>query len=635
MDPRRRFDSARLVTFGTLVSLMFVILVVRLVRLQLVQSEIFLRQSETNRVRIVEKPPLRGLMFDRRNRLLVDNYPSYSLFAVPELIESSHSRDTLLTLTGLTGEEFDRRLHRIEGNRYTPVRIMRDLSFELLAALEERRVHIPGIVFRVETKRAYLHSIAPHALGHIGELTEDQADRYPDLKPGDMIGMAGLELQWNGELTGKKGYDYLEVDALGRIVGPLSGVESIPPKPGSDIILTIDLELQEKAEELLGDWAGAVVCIEPLTGEILAMASKPDFPSETFADVLTPERWKRLQEDPATPMLNRAVQGLYPPGSIFKMAVLIGGIETGAITTGWEIECGGGYQLGRRWFNCWNRGGHGEVGHRRSIEASCDVFYYMLGWRMGLDRFYSSCRKFGFGQPTGVDLPGDASGLLPDREFMDRYYGKERWGVGQMFNMSIGQGDVLVTPLQSAVYTATIANGGWWITPHLVKSIRTADGTERDPEYAVRRETGFSEETVRLVREDMLLVTEGRAGTATWLYDPRLHVAAKTGTSQNPHGDDHALYCAFAPFDDPQIAVVVIIEHGKHGTSTAGPIAHSLIRQHLELDDATWLRWRARVIARQEAALKIQMELEAEQSVVEQPDTLAVTVEPDTTGDVE
>lgn len=391
-------------------------LILRLARLQLVQSEIYLRQSQTNRVRIVEKPPLRGLMYDRNGQLLVDNFPSYTLLAIPEMIDNDPDvRDSLLELTGLRGEEFDRRLHKVPGNRYTPMRILRDIDFKLLASIEERRAHLPGIMFRVETKRAYPNPVAPQTLGHIGEMKEDQQERFPDLRPGDIVGLSGLEERWNGELIGRTGYEYVEVDALGRAIGPLEGVQPIPAEAGSDLILTIDLELQKYAEELMGDMTGATVAIQPKTGEVLAIVSKPDYPPETFAGLLTPDEWAKLQADPGTPLLHRAVQGVYPPGSIFKPAVLTAGFASETITENWKVTCVGGYQLGRRWFRCWNRGGHGEVEHNESISQSCDVFYYLLGMRMGMDTFHDQIQRFGFGRRTGIDLPHESEAAAEPR----------------------------------------------------------------------------------------------------------------------------------------------------------------------------------------------------------------------------
>jgi penicillin-binding protein 2 len=550
----------------------------------------------------MEQPPLRGLMFDRKGKLLVDNYPSYTLLAIPQMMDGYPAiRDSLLSIIGLSIEEFNARLHRIAGNRFTPVRIVRDMSFEMMASLEERKAHLPGILFRVETKRAYPQAMASHTLGHIGELKEDRLQDFEGQRAGDIIGLSGLEGRWNQELIGQRGFDYLEVDALGRVVGSLPGAQAIPAIAGSDLVLTIDFDLQLLAEELLGEQSGSVVAIEPKTGEVLAIVSKPDYPPETFAGLLTPEDWQLLQEDPKTPLLHRAVQGLYPPGSIFKMAMLSAGLQSETINTSWKVTCVGGYQLGRRWFNCWHHGGHGEVDHELSIESSCDVFYYLLGNKMGIDVFYDNIRRFGFGKVTGIDLPHESNGLLPSRVFMDRKYGKDRWTSGHLFNNAIGQGDVLVTPLQSACYTAALANSGWWITPHMVKGVRDPNGEYRELEYSERFETGFDSEVLTTVRNDMLEVTKGALGTAHWLQDPRIEVAGKTGTAQNP-GIDHGLFVGFAPFEDPQIAVAVIVEHGEHGSTAAAPIAFKLIRRHLGYDEETWQRYRWRVIQAQRAA---------------------------------
>ncbi len=600
MNYPRRFQGVRLIALTLFFSLFMLLLWIRLFRLQLVQAELYQRQSETNRIRVEEIPPLRGLMLDRNQRLIVDNYPSYTLMVVPYYYrEESAYRDTLLSLINLDEEEFLRRLNRIPGNRYTPVRILHDLPFNQYAAIEERCVHLPGVSFQIQPKRAYLSRVASHSLGHIGELKEDEVSQYSGQNAGDMVGLSGLEKTWNHELIGKKGYVYHEVDAMGRVVGLLEGVDLISSVQGSDLILTIDLDLQEYAEELLGNGPGAIVCLEPATGEVLVIASKPDYPPETFANVLSAEQWNALQSDPDKPLIHRAIQGVYPPGSIFKMAVLSAGLESGVITPQWEITCRGGYQFGRRWYNCWNKHGHGNINHQLAIEASCDVFFYLLGAKLGIDRYYDMISRFGFGNSTGIDLPNESEGILPNRSYFDKRYGKGNWSEGVLFNIAIGQGEVLITPIQAAVYSAILANGGWWITPHLVKNIRTPAGLRKTSERFQRQETGFSAETMSRVREDMLRVTEGGRGTARWLYDPRVQVAGKTGSAQNPRGKDHALFVAFAPYEDPQIAVAVIVEFGEHGSTTAAPIAYKIIRRYLGLDEDTWRQYRAGILGAQ------------------------------------
>ncbi len=615
VNEKTRFSTERLLPIYILITLIFGLIGFRLFRLQVVQAETYLKKSETNRVKAVELTPLRGLMLDRNGELIVDNYPAYTLYAVPYAIDQNpHVRDSLLTLTGLSDDVFEERLRKIPNNRYTPVRIMRDVPFQLYVALEERKVHLPGISFQVEPKRAYHHRVASHAFGHIGELKEHEAARFPEQDVGDIVGLAGLERTWNHVLRGKKGYNYLEVDVMGRVIGPIAGIEHKSPQPGQDLILTIDVFLQEYAEELLGDRAGSVVAIEPKTGEVLVIASKPDYPAETFANVLTREQWRALQEDPQTPLLHRAIQGAYPPGSIHKMAVLSAGLGSGVIDTTFEATCRGGLYLGR-WFGCWKKSGHGVVNHRAAIEQSCDVFFYTLGLKMGIDRYSEWVGKFPFGVKTGIDLEHETSGLLPSRAFFNRKYGENRWTDGHLFNIAIGQGDMLVTPLQSACYAASLANGGWWITPHLVKGLRNPDSTMVWVEGFERHEVGIDTSIINLARADMLQVTEGARGTAHWLYDPRIEVAGKTGTSQNPHGLDHALFVAFAPFDDPQIALGVVVEHGEHGSTAAAPIAYKLIRAYLGLDEEGWRKYRAKVLS---AIAERRAQEEAERARTEQ-----------------
>ncbi|MBD3167567.1 penicillin-binding protein 2, partial [bacterium] len=519
-----------------------------------------------------------------------------SLYAVPrEIRENPAAEDTLLKLIDIDREEFRRRLGRIRNNRWTPVRILRDVHFRTYAAIEERKVHMPGVLFLIEPKRAYRYRLAAHTLGHIGELKEEEANRYEDLEAGDVVGLAGVEKTWNDALMGKKGYNYMEVDAHGRTVGPLPNADPIPPQPGSDLLLTLDLELQQYCEDLMHEKVGSIVAIEPATGEVLAIVSKPDYPPETFANVLSTEEWRTLQEDPDTPLLHRAVMGAYPPGSIFKMAVLAAGLQTNTVTLRSKVTCEGGYLLGNRWFNCWLKSGHGEVTHQGAIESSCDVYFYLLGREMGVDAFHEQISRFRFGQRTGIDLPTESAGLLPDRDYFNRRYGKN-WTDGLLFNIAIGQGEVLTTPLQAAAYTAALANGGWWYEPHLVHKVHHIDGREEQPEYAVRHDAGFDADIMEVVREDMLRVTEGAIGTAAWLYDPRIHVPGKTGTAQTPHGDDHAWFVAFAPYEEPEIAVAVLVEHGEHGSTAAAPLAFKTIRKWLGLDEGWWRAYRAKVL---------------------------------------
>ncbi|MBZ0264438.1 penicillin-binding protein 2 [bacterium] len=600
MSETAQFSRLRLFFLIFIMTVFFLILSYRLLRLQVMQSETYLQQSETNRMRIVEVAPLRGLMFDRNQNLLVDNYPSYELMVVPKAIhENPAAKDTLLALIGLEEEEFDRRLGRIRKNLYKPVRILHDVSFSLYAAIEERKIYLPGVSFEVHPKRAYLYNLLTHTLGHIGELKESDSQRRRGLEAGDIIGLSGIEQVWNDSLMGKKGYLYKEVDVVGRIIGDIPNVAPIPPVEGADIILSIDLELQRYSEELLGENPGSVVAIEPATGEVLVLASKPDYPPETFANVLTQEQWKALQEDPDTPLIHRAVQGVYPPGSIFKMGVLGAGLQTATIDTNWSVTCVGGYQLGRRWFKCWNKAGHGEVKHRTAIESSCDVYFYLLGLKLGIDKFHTQLSQFGFGSKTGIDLPHESEGLLPSGQYFRKRYG-ENWSEGHLFNIAIGQGEVLVSPLQAAVYTACLANNGWWKTPHLVKGTKHGETIFPVDEVETHK-VSLDSEVIDILRRDMLRVTEGPRGTAKWLYDPRVQVAGKTGTAQNA-GEDHAWFVAFAPYDDPKIAVAVLVEFGEHGSTAAAPIAYKVIRKHLGLDEETWQQYRWKIIREQQAA---------------------------------
>jgi penicillin-binding protein 2 len=575
-------DIKRLWILMGVTTLAFLVLFWRLIQLQIVQAEEFLEVSEGNRIRAVEIEPVRGRIFDRHGNLLVDNRPSFSVFVIPyEIRRRTQTADYLARLLELDKQSMDEKIARQRSQPFQPVRIARDVPFVHIAALEERMSELPGVLVRIESKRYYPVSIAPHLIGYLGELAQEDPVKFPGLKVGDMVGKTGLELTYDAELRGQKGVRYIQVDALGRELGEVYPEKAVPPVPGPDVFLTLDLHLMNYADSLLGDRAGSVVAMDPWSGEIYVLLSKPRYNPDVFSGVLSPETWKQLQEDPAKPLLHRAIQSGYPPGSTLKMAILAAALESGAIGNDYTTNCPGSFRLGRRTYACWKPEGHATVGNIKSIEESCDVFYYKVGLEAGLDAIESMLRMLRFGVPTGIDLDAEASGLVPSKEYYDQRYGPKGWTKGVIPNISIGQGEVLVTPLQMARFCAILATRGYYIQPHLYGGLTPANW-DAFPDANFRQEkVELHPETWDIIQEGMRRVLHGEHGTAQWL-NPPTPMAGKTGTAQNPHGEDHAWFVAFAPYQNPKIAVSVLVEHGEHGSTTSAPIAVRLILEFLK-----------------------------------------------------
>jgi penicillin-binding protein 2 len=355
------------------------------------------------------------------------------------------------------------------------------------------------------------------------------------------------------------------------------------PVAGKTLHLTLDAKLQTMAESLLVGKTGAIVAIEPSTGEVLAIASSPTYDPNIFAGAVLSSDWGKLLSDPVKPMLNRAVQATYPSGSAIKMAMLTEGLESGDISVDWKVSCGGALRVGNRSFACWRKQGHGRMGVLDAVEQSCDVFFYTLGLRIGVDGVHRAMMRYHLGMKTGIDSGTELAGLAPSEDYYNRRYGPNGWTRGFIPSIAIGQGEVLVTPLQMCAFIAAIADGHVWRQPHLVREILDpSTGKVEVPDNHTSQPIDATPETIELIREATRRVVMGAHGTAHSLCDPELVMAGKTGTAQNPHGEDHAWFVAYAPFDNPQIAVCVLVEFGGHGSSAAAPLAGQLMRAYLK-----------------------------------------------------
>lgn len=571
------------------VAALFGILGIRLFDLQVVRSETYRRLSEENRIRVVPVDAPRGHILDRNGEVLVCNRPSYVVSVVPfKLRQMDETIRALGEIVEVSPDAINERVNKSMYRRFEPVKIKRDIDFETLAIIQEHKLDLPGVIYQVEPRREYLQGrLGAHFLGAVGEISSQELEALAShgYRHGSLVGKWGLEKQYEPILRGDDGVQYVEVSALGREIGPLPDRDPIEPQSGSDLVLTIDLSLQRVAEEALSDTVtGAVVAIDPANGEVLAMVSRPTFDPNLFTTVIPESTWRRLNEDPGRPLLNRAVQGTYPPGSIFKVVTACAGLEHGIISQHTRFApCRGAFKYGDRWFGCWRPEGHGSLDLVSAMAQSCDVYFYQLGLKLGLERWSKFAAACGLGMPLGLDIPNEAGGLIPSKDFFNRRYGRGKWSTGVLLNLSIGQGEVLVTPLQMACLMAALANGGTIYRPRLVKEIRSAGGRVNVQQPQVVGHLPLSASSLEIILKSLRAVVRHPLGTGRLAAVDGLAVAGKTGTAQNPHGEDHAWFGGFAPADgSPQIAVVVLVEHGGHGGSTAAPVAGKIIEAYLK-----------------------------------------------------
>ena len=588
-------SKQRIMVLSFVVGIMFLFLLIRLWHLQILSADDYHAMSENNRLRFVPVAASRGAILDRTGTVIVSNRPSFSLAVIPQEVTDKEALLTLLSnLLGLDRADMAERWDKNKGRaKYYPIVLAANISRDHVEIVEENRLRLPGIEIEMKPVREYASGqLAAHLLGYIGEVSEKELNTtgYDDYNPGDYIGKNGIERALEKDLHGGDGGRQLEVDAKGRVLRTIS--ESYPTV-GNSVILTIDAAVQKQAERAFGDQAGAAVAVDVTNGEILAFVSNPGFDPALFSGKLPADVWQGYLDDKRHPLENKALSGQYPPGSTFKMITALAGLRDNKINDTTAVNCNGSYDLGNSTFKCWNKKGHGVTGLRKSLRESCDVFYYQLGEKLGVDKIAAAAQAFKLGGPLGIELLNEKSGLIPTAEWKQKRFGK-RWFQGETLSVSIGQGAVLLTPIQMASMTATIANEGTVYRPHLVKKIVDADGKMlRETKTEIIGTAAFSKESFRLVKQGMLAVVNepGGTGAAARQYDVK--VAGKTGTSQvvklrdSKQGTpyqyrDHALFVAFAPFDKPEIAVAVIVEHGEHGGAAAAPIAGRIIRAYFD-----------------------------------------------------
>ena len=585
----------RVIVLSFVVSVVFLFLVIRLWHLQILNADDYRAKSENNRLRFVPIAASRGAIMDRAGTVLVSNRPSFSLAVIPQEVKDKEALLTLLSeLLGLDRADMRERWEKDRRRaKYYPIVLASNISRDQVEIVEENRLRLPGIEIEMKPVREYTSKqLAAHLLGYIGEVSEKELNTadFENYNPGDYAGKNGIERALESELHGIDGGRQLEVDARGRV---LRTVSESHPSVGNSVVLTIDAAVQKQAERAFADLAGAAVVMDVNNGEILAFVSNPGFDPSLFSGKLPADVWQGYLDDIRHPLENKALSGQYPPGSTFKMITALAGLQDNIINDSTSVNCSGSYELGTSTFKCWNKKGHGATNLRKSLRESCDVFYYQLGEKLGVDKIAAAAKSFKLGSSLGVELLNERSGLIPTSEWKLKRFGK-RWYRGETLPVSIGQGALIMTPIQLASMTATIANEGTIYRPHLVKKIVDADGkTLKETSTEIIGNTTFSKESFRLVKQGMLSVVNDPGGTGAMarLYDVK--VAGKTGTSQvvklrdakksTPYQfRDHALFVAFAPFEKPEIAVAVVIEHGEHGGAAAAPIAGRILRAYFD-----------------------------------------------------
>lgn len=555
------------------------ILAGRLFQMQILNRIEYDKKATDNSIKSLELQPLRGVFYDRNYKVLVSNNPAYTLRITPAYYDTSLNR----IIEAVIGTEPGFVKNLLQKNRiyskFLPIKIRRGVDFKVIAWFEENSEHLPGVDYIIEMQRFYPAGvIASHTFGYTKEISPEQLAKEKEFyKPGDYVGHNGIEKTYEKLICGTKGYSYVLVDSRQRRIGQyLNGRDDVLPKKGNDLVLSIEASTQKVAEEEFKGKRGALVAIEPSSGEILAMVSAPDYDLNRFS-YFTPKTFlDSIYSDPFTPLFNRATMSVHPPGSTFKMLSAIAALDMGIITPSYTVTCGGGFTFGR-FFKC--HGNHGTVNVITAIEKSCNSFFYRLIYKIGIDKWKEYATRFGFGNITGVDLTEEVPGLIPDENYYIKRYG-ENWPRSIMASLGIGQGEVSVTPLQLAQYASLIANDGKTKTPHVVRGY-IDDKTEDLVPFTYKEiNTGVSQSALDVVKEGMFLVVNGH-GTATHIRLPDISICGKTGTAQNPHGKDHAWFVGFAPYENPKIAIAVLVENVGFGGTHAAPIAKKVIQAYM------------------------------------------------------
>jgi penicillin-binding protein 2 len=581
--------SHRLDLLGLIVIFVFVALMSRLGYLQVVQGKNYARLADGNRIKLIPVMAPRGTFYDRNGVPLVSNRPGFTVSLVPISGPIPDAVvDKIAAIVGVNAADIKAKIAQQSGS-FEPIRVKSDIGPDIVTKIEERRAELPGVVIEIQPIRNYINNeLAAHVFGYVSEINDQELKKKKaeGYKTGDIVGKFGLERVYDKELRGRDGGGQVEVDVTGRPVQVLGRKEVAP---GNDLVLTIDYRIQKAAEEAIDEQlhllqtklgnpnakAAAAVVINPKTGEILAMVSRPTFNPNLFAGGISYKDWNLLNDNPFHPMDNKAISGEYPPGSTFKIVTGTAALELGKVTpeekildtgTHWLIPKGNAMGEALGW-----------ISFKDALSKSDNVYFYEMGNRLGIDNLEKYARMFGLGDFTGINLPGESDGLVANRRYKEKVYGED-WYLSETFDAAIGQGFQLATPLQMAVVMSEIANGGQRYRPYLVSKVLSPSGeTVQTFAPEVRGTVQISDRTLRLVRQALQEVAlEG--GTAAWVFNGfPVSIAGKTGTAENSHGDDHGLFVAYAPYEDPRVAIAVIVEQGGFGSDSAAPIARKIL----------------------------------------------------------
>ncbi|MGV7221818.1 MAG: penicillin-binding protein 2 [Nitrospinales bacterium] len=592
--------------FAFIIVILFLCLLTRTWYMQILQEESFSKLSKSNQVRLVSLPSYRGVIKDRNGETLVTVRPSFNLYITPE--DAKNIDGTLQQLGTLIEFDINSVKEKIRKSRpFKNVPIKVDISRKEVALVEENNMKFPGVHISVEPMRNYIYKdLAAHVFGYLGEISKDKLAgmKGSDYTMGDLMGKDGLESIFESHLRGKKGSKEIEVDVSGR---ELKTLRSDLPEKGNQLTLTIDLRIQKVLEEAMTGTSdkpinGTAILMNVKTGEIIAVASKPSFDPNLFAAGISRKDWRDLVSGSEHPLQNKLIDGQYPPGSTYKIVTALAALEEKVVTHDEKIFCPGDFKLGKRRYRCWKKRGHGAVNMYDALVQSCDVYFYTVGHKLGIDRIAKYANLLGLGNATGVNLIGEKSGLIPTSGWKLRAR-KEKWLAGETISASIGQGYNLVTPIQQVSMMATVAADGLPVRPHFVKKIEDHEGKILKIFPAKPgKQISFKKENMALIKEALLGVVQDLRGTGKRARVKNVEVAGKTGTAQvvgmkkgeQPKDEeipymfkDHAWFVSFAPFKDPEVAAAVIIEHGGHGGHTAAPIAKKLIHEYNKYYDLT------------------------------------------------
>jgi penicillin-binding protein 2 len=571
--------------------------------LQAIQGEKLSKRSMNNRIRLQEIKPLRGLILDTNGQILVDNQPSFDVSIVPETAKDVKSVIKRLEYVYVERNMKFSNTVTFEKRRkpFVPIKLERNIGRDRLAVVETNSLDLPGVIVDIVPVRHYIYGeILAHVLGYVGEISTSELERdlNGERKSGDIVGKLGIEKSINGYLMGKSGGEQIEVNVSGRKLDVLGKVESVP---GYNVMLTIDADLQKISWDAFQEKAGSVIVMDPRDGSILSMINKPSFDPNLFNRGISDDEWNKLLSNPLCPMQNKAISGQYPPGSTFKLIVAAAALEEGLITPDTMIYCDGTFTKGDRTYRCWKKHGHGGVDLYRAIVESCDVYFYNLGAQIGVDALAEYAKRFGFGSKSGINMPGEKEGLIPTKKWkLNRF--KEPWQLGETISLSIGQGFVMLTPLQLLRAYCAVANGGVLYRPRLLKKVTTEKGQIVKMFHPAKESLlPISKKNIDILTHALWGAVNEDHGTGGALRRSERDVSGKTGTAQviemaqdeeDKDKDkeevsykyrDHALFVCFAPYDNPEVAVLVIVEHGGHGGSAAAPIARKIIDGYFDL----------------------------------------------------